>query len=143
MHCRWVCAKVCVDYQQQVHLRIFHSSNHCLASDKQKEKHRLVNNIGAEWLLTSMVLLQHARPRIEPRERPLTIKSVKLFLCQVILLFLCHHLLASPALDLPARLVVSLVPSPAAHHSRSRVTQRGSTEENLTIGQRRRRKGGG
>lgn len=35
MHHRWVCAKGRGDYLHQVHLRIFHSSKHCLASDKQ------------------------------------------------------------------------------------------------------------
>lgn len=35
MHHRWVCAKGRGDYLQQVHLRIIHSSKHCLASDKQ------------------------------------------------------------------------------------------------------------
>lgn len=53
MHHRWICAKGCGDYPQQVHLRIFHSSKHCLASDKQKQKHRLVNNTGDDWLLQS------------------------------------------------------------------------------------------
>lgn len=59
MHHQWVCAKGHGDYLQQVHLRIFHSSKHCLASDKtkakqkKKKKHRLVNNTGADWLLQS------------------------------------------------------------------------------------------
>lgn len=53
------------------------------------------------------------------------------FFCLSILLFVCHHLLASPAPDRPAGPVVSPFPSPAAHHSRSRVTRRGWTEENL------------
>lgn len=38
MHHRWICAKGRGDYLQQVHLRIFHSSKHCLASDEQKQK---------------------------------------------------------------------------------------------------------
>lgn len=51
MHHWWVCAKGCGDYLQQVHLRIFHSSKYCLASDKQKQLHRLENNVRADWLL--------------------------------------------------------------------------------------------
>lgn len=48
-----------------------------------------------------------------------------------ILLFVCHHLLASLAPDRPAGPVVAPFPSPAAHHSRSQVTPRGWTEESL------------
>lgn len=51
------------------------------------------------------------------------------FFCLFILLFVCHHLPAAP--DRPAGPVVSPFPSPAAHHSRSRVTLTGWTEENL------------
>lgn len=54
-----------------------------------------------------------------------------LIFCLFILLFLCHHLPASPAPDRPAGLVVSPFPSPAARHSRSQATLRGWTEENL------------
>lgn len=36
MHRWWICARGCGDYLQQVHLRIFHSSKHSLASDKRK-----------------------------------------------------------------------------------------------------------
>jgi len=64
MHHRWVCAKGRGDYLQQVHLRIFHSSKHCLASDKRKQKHRHVNNIGGDWLLQS----GRFRPTMEQSE---------------------------------------------------------------------------
>lgn len=126
MHHRWVCAKGRGDYLQQVHLRIFHSSKHCLASDKQKQEHRLVNNIGVDWLL------QFARLKMEQCEGAVDHEVCESqILCLFIQLFLCHHLLASLAPDRPARLVVSPFPSPAARHSRSQVTLRVWTEENL------------
>lgn len=78
MHHRWVCAKERGDYLQQVHLRIFHSSKLCLVSDKQKQKRRLVNNVGADWLLQSGSVTVRKRPRMEPREGVLTTKSVEL-----------------------------------------------------------------
>lgn len=67
MHHRWVCAKGRGDYPLQVHLRIIHSSKHFLASDKHKQKHRLVNKIDADGLLQSG-LVQIARLRMEQCE---------------------------------------------------------------------------
>lgn len=73
-----VCAKGCVDYQQQVHFSTFHMfKTFCLISDKQKQKHRLVIQ-----LLTgshSQVLLQFVRQRQELCEDLVTVKSVNCF----------------------------------------------------------------
>ena len=59
MHYRWVCARGCGDYLQQVHLWIFHSSKCFIASDEQKQKNKtkinkLLNSAGADWLLQSV-----------------------------------------------------------------------------------------
>lgn len=124
MHHQWVCA----DYLQQMHLRIFHSSKHHLASDKQKQKHRLREKY-RRWLAVTVWL---ARQRVEHCEGAVDRQVFESqFFCLFILLFLCRHLLASPAPVRPAGLVVSPFPSPAARHSRSQVTLRGWTEGNL------------
>lgn len=115
---QWVCAKGRGDYLQQVHLWICHSSKYCLSSDKHKKRDRLVDFCSADWLLQSGSV-QFARLKMEQCEGEVDHEVCEcLFFCLFILLFLCHHLLASLAPRHPAGLVVSPFPSPAAHHSR-------------------------
>lgn len=78
MHHQWVCVKGRGDYLQQVHLRIFHSSKHCLTSDKHKQKDRLVNNI--QWVLTGCYSLVRCSSQVRgwnTVKELLTMKSVK------------------------------------------------------------------
>lgn len=114
-----------------MHLGIFHSSKHCLASDRQKQKRRLVNNTGADCLLQRGSVTVQGGTMWGPDDRGVCETLFCFFSCLIILLFLCHHPPASLAPGPPAELVAAPSPSPAARHSRSQVRRRGWTEGNL------------